>query len=65
VGDRAVRLDAGRLKEDDSFKKVEIFKQDLEKITHQRFKKWILKNFPQYFDELMQAIEIKTQEIIG
>lgn len=59
-----IRLDVGRLKFDPEMQKPEFFKADLEKISSQRLRKWIKKNFPQYYDELAADIESKMNEIL-
>lgn len=60
-----IRLDVGRLKSDETIKRPEIFKEDLEKIAQHRLRKWIKKCFPQYYEELMADINDKMDEILG
>lgn len=64
IDDEAIRFDVGRLKLDPKMKNVQQFKSDLEKVSKERFQKWIKKRFPQYFDEIINDIENKVKEIL-
>lgn len=63
VGDRPIRLDVGQLQRSEAIKDPEVYMRDLRKITHVRLEKWFSKNYPQYAEELAQAMEQKLAEL--
>lgn len=59
IGEKAIRIDVGKLILTEKTKEKEFLKEDLHKIAYQRFGKWIKKYHPKYYEELMQTIEMK------
>lgn len=63
VKEKAVRLDVGRLRVDDRYKKIEYFKPDIEKIGLQRINRWLHTHYPQYREELMRDVIEKLDQM--
>ena len=65
VGDRAIRLDVGRLTYNEDIKNPAVYMKDLKKIAVKRIDKWLKVNYPMQYDELIQDVEAKLSEITG
>lgn len=59
VGDRAIRLDVGKLTRLEQANDPVFMKKDLEKIGIKRLGKWFLSYYPQYASELIEYIQAK------
>jgi hypothetical protein len=57
VGEHPIRIDLGRLKQNDSIKDPTVYTQDLEKVFHKRLGEWLDRHFPKYRDEILQDIK--------
>lgn len=62
VGDKPIHLDVGKFTEDANIKKLENFKEDLQKVIN-KFPIWLKNNFPENYTEIMQDINFKVSEI--
>lgn len=60
VGDKPIRLDAGKIRLDDQFKDPETRAKDLNKIASKRINKWVGRYYPQFKDELFLDEEYIT-----
>jgi hypothetical protein len=65
VENRAIRLDLGQIKLDESFKSVKVFKRDLIKIVSKRLNSWLIKRYPEAQPELQGYMEQRLSEILG
>lgn len=60
VGSKPIHLDVGKFIQDENIKNLEFYQQDRMKIAA-KIRLWIEKNYPQYHEELAQAIEEKLK----
>jgi hypothetical protein len=65
VGEKPIRLDVGRLREDERFKNSDHFKKDLEKVSLSRIDRWLNAYYPSYRESIMNDIKVKLQEIFS
>ena len=63
IGERPIRLDVGRLCQEEAFKKKEIFLSDLKKVAIGRLEGWMQRHFPAYREEIMADMHAKIKEI--
>lgn len=56
-GDKAIRLDVGKFKKENSIKDPKNYKKDLEKIAFIRLKRFVSNYYPQYKEEICSAME--------
>ena len=62
VGERPVRLDLGQLQHDETVKDVNVFKQDLMKISSKRFTGWLQSHYPDVEPAITADIAQKLAE---
>ncbi|MBS4167407.1 hypothetical protein [Parachlamydia sp. AcF125] len=59
-----IHLDIGKLSSEEKIKNPEVYRSDLLKIVD-KFDVWFKKNYPQYYPELMKAMENRLSTIFG
>ncbi|WP_039377643.1 hypothetical protein [Parachlamydia acanthamoebae] len=59
-----IHLDIGKLSPSDNMKNLEVYRSDLMKVVA-KFDLWFKENYPQYYPELVQAMENRLSTIFG
>lgn len=62
-GEKAIRLDVGKLRKDPSFKNFENYKKDLEKIAFERILKWVKNYYPHYESQVTLILHKQLEEL--
>ncbi len=62
VGEKAIHFDVEKLRRDETFKRQEVYKENLDKIAI-KMQLWIDLNYPKHFEELSQTIQQKLATI--
>lgn len=63
--EKAIRLDVGKFRKEDSFKDIANYKKDLEKIAFERILKWVKTYYPSYENEIASSLNKKLDELFN
>jgi len=58
---QALRLDVGKLRQDDQMKQPEVYKKDLQKVAFKRIHGWFKKYYPQNLEEITHFMQTEIE----
>lgn len=61
IGDRACRIDVGRLSENEEMRNPENYLRDINKVFNKRILKWVQKKYPAHYEELSRDIQVQLK----